>query len=491
MSSFRDFVLIYVNGKPVQVHGDKTSMMLADFLRYELGLVGTKIVCAEGDCGACTVVRYFPLKGGKVVYEPLNSCITTIAQMDGSSLVTVDALDNQGELTPAQSAMVSCHASQCGFCTPGFVMALTGLTEKKLAENKNSISDKEAKNAFTGNLCRCTGYQPLVNAACKTQVKATKPLAKRFWSSEQSKHLTASLKKGILIKGTSFVLFAPKTLKAAAGYLAKNSDARLISGGTDLGVLVNKGKFKPVNFLSLHLIPELYNLKTLKGNKISVGARVSLGELRRFCLDSVPEFARFLDIFASPQIKNVATLAGNIGNASPIADTPPFLFATNAVQTVVGPKGVRRISIDDFYLDYKKTSLKKGEFIAFVEFDVPYKKELFSLYKSSQRKDLDISCVNAAFRLNLSKSKLFSEVRMAFGGVGPVPFRAKKLETYLEGKAPTAAVITEANQVLQKEISPIGDLRGSASFRRVLAGQFLTQFLAQCSAQFPETAGRA
>lgn len=470
----RDFVLVYINGKAVEVRGDKTAMMLADYLRYEQMLTGTKIVCAEGDCGACTVLRR---SHHQEKYEAINSCITTMAQMDTCSLVTVDALDQDGRLSPVQESMVACHASQCGFCTPGFVMALTALTEKKLSSKNFKITEQEAKNSLTGNLCRCTGYQPILEAACETKIKDSEPISSRFWTKQQATHLNKIFKTPIFIEGQNFIYYAPKSLKDASSYLAKNRDAKIISGGTDLGVLTNKGRFKPSKYLSLHLIKELYDIRKSK-NKIRVGSRVTLSEVRRICKGAVPEFARFLDLFASPQIKNVATLAGNIGNASPIADTPPFLFATNAVKYLAGPTGIRAVPIDSFYLDYKKTALKKGEFIAFIEFEIPHKTERFSLYKSSQRKDLDISCVNAAFRLKFEDQNI-SNVRIALGGVGPIPLRIKTLEKFLLGKKIDQKLIDDSVGLLQKSISPISDLRGSAAFRFVTAENFLRKFFSE------------
>jgi xanthine dehydrogenase small subunit len=476
-SRMRDFVLLYINGKPVEVRGDKTSMMLSDFLRYDRNLTGTKIVCAEGDCGACTVLRNFQIPGVKRVgfYEPVNSCITTVAQMDGSSLVTVDAIEEDGKLSPVQNAMVKCHGSQCGFCTPGFVMALEGLAEKKLACKESSITAREAKNYTTGNLCRCTGYQPIIDAAVAVKIADCKPMAERFSSKAQASHLDKTMKQALEIDGGNFSISAPRTLKAASQFLAKNSESKIISGGTDLGVLTNKGRFKPKKYLSLHLISEIYKITKTK-NRLRVGARVTLSELRRACEDSVPEFARFLDLFASLQIKNVATLAGNVGNASPIADTPPFLLAANATQIVSGPKGLRKIEFDEFYLGYKKTALKKGEFIAYIEFDIPEKSEKLALYKSSQRKDLDISCVNAAFRLKFDGNKVL-HARVAYGGVGATPYRLKSIEKLMEGKSIDNDMVEKAAKLLHKEIVPISDLRGSSAFRRVTAENFLRKFL--------------
>src|SRR5690606_23637937 len=228
-------------------------MMLSDYLRYERRLVGTKVVCAEGDCGACSVLRLFPMPGVPEVYRPMNSCIATVAQMDGSSLVTVDALADGNSLSPAQSAMREAHGSQCGFCTPGFVVALTGLLEKKVCAKKSeragSCTAAEAKNALTGNLCRCTGYQPIIDAATSIDLSKVRSVSERFYSKAQAADLRRVLRIPLFLEGTTpeglaFSFYAPRTSKEAARYLAKNRDARIVGATTDLGVVHNKGQIR-------------------------------------------------------------------------------------------------------------------------------------------------------------------------------------------------------------------------------------------------------
>lgn len=459
----RKLVIFYLNGERREAGPEQAGMMLADYLRYERQLTGTKIVCAEGDCGACSVLRYFPY--GEKGFQAVNACIVTVAQIDGSSLVTVDALA-QENLTPVQEAMVRCHGSQCGFCTPGFVMALTGLVEKKIDRKETAIDAREAKNALTGNLCRCTGYQPIIEAGEAIPVRQCRPLAGRFLTPA----IVKDLKRVVATPVEMENFFAPVTLPALQRLL-KNKKLRLIAAGTDLGVQHNKRRARLQAMLSLHLLKELYACEK-KGAKIRVGARVTLTALRRQLKGS--EFARFLDLFASPQIKNMATLVGNVCNASPIADTPPFLLAIDAVAHLLGPKGKRSVPLSEFFLAYRKTALRPGECMVALEF--PKESGKMALYKSSQRKDLDISNVNAAFRLKLDKKKV-SEARIAFGGVAATPLRIKKVEEALVGRELSAELSESAVAILQKEIQPLSDLRGSASFRRVLAGNFLRQFL--------------
>ena len=459
----RNSVVFYLNGTRQEVGADQARMTLADFLRYEKSLTGTKVVCEEGDCGACSVLKLDHQKQ----FLPINSCITTVAQLDGSSVVTIEAINN-----PVQKALVDCHGSQCGFCTPGFVVAITGALE-----NKTRLTKQEAKNSLTGNLCRCTGYQPIIEAATKVEIKKSDSILKRFYSKAQDQDLKKVRASSLLVKNDSFSLFAPKTMKEAVAYLSKNKTARLISGGTDLGVLNNKGKIKFEKLVSLHLIPELYDLKKTKGNRVSVGARVSLTELRSFLKKLIPQFSNYLDLFASPQIKNVATLIGNVGNASPIADTPPFLLVSDAILHTIGPRGKRKIPIDQFYLGYRKTALKAGEVISSIDFSIPKKTDTLALYKTSQRKDLDISIVNAAFYVQwMPKKSGIKEIKIAMGGVAATPLRLKKTEKLLKNAQTTETVLEKALASVHTEMNPLSDLRGSASYRRVVVENLFLKF---------------
>jgi len=478
----RKTVLLYINGVRHEIGADRAGWMLADYLRVSMGLTGTKIVCAEGDCGACTVLRFFPGLGKKNAgrsreFLSVNSCITTIAQLDGSSLVTIDALAKGDELNPVQEAMKSCHGSQCGFCTPGFVMALSGLVEKKIGAGVGGKLDrKEAQNALTGNLCRCTGYQQIVDAAASFEVRTCDSVGKRFYNGAQEKELKAALAKPVSLASEEFIFFAPVGLGEACRFLARAPAARPLASATDLGVVHNKGIRRIEKALSLHLVPELYALKISSSGVVSAGARVTLAELRRALKEKCPEVARFLDLFASPQIKNIATLVGNVANASPIADTPPFLLACNAVVKIAGPRGKRSVPLKEFYLGYRKTDLRKGELVASIEFTLPAAGELFALYKVSERKDLDISCVNAGLALGLDKKGAIRGARLAFGGMAATPVRVARTEKILEGKVPSAELLREAQASLQDELTPLSDVRGSSAFRRVLAGNLLKRF---------------
>lgn len=474
----RNRVVFYLNGVRKEAGPREASMMLAEYLRYDQCLTGTKIVCAEGDCGACSVLRLFPHAEGTDAgnYVPVNSCITLVAQLDGSSLVTVDALKNKNELHETQKAMVQCHGSQCGFCTPGFVVALTGMVEEKLSRNESTIDVQEAKNCMTGNLCRCTGYQPIINAALSIDLKNCESVKERYYSEKQDAELTKIFSESLMMESDEFTFFAPKTLNEAIDYLKLYPDTKIIGSGTDLGVVHNKRKATLTNLLSLHLITSLYGIEQ-KGNEITLGARVTHTEFRHFMKDKLPEFSSYLDIFASPQIKNIGTIIGNIANASPIGDTPPVFLALQASVITTGPQGKREIPIEKFFLAYRKTALQHGELITHIKFNLPEKNTTLRFYKYSNRKDLDISAVNVAIRVNWKdeNKKEIKEIIFAAGGVAATPFRFLKTEELLKKNLDIEAAVKE----MHKEISPISDLRASSAYRHVLLENYIRKFFAE------------
>lgn len=486
----RNYILFYLNGIRQEITGDQAGLMLADFLRYHAHLTGTKIVCAEGDCGACTVLRLLPnpKDANKNMYLPINSCITTVAQMDGSSLVTVEGLTNPVALekerfTPVQKAMMTCHGSQCGFCTPGFVMALTGLVEKNLQSSplKAKLEPSETKNSLTGNLCRCTGYKPIIEAAESIDLSQCVSIKKHHYSALQQRELIQSRKVNIEIDSTNFKFFAPVEIKQACRFLLKNKQAKLVAAGTDLGVVHNKRKLRLDQLLSLHLIPELYDIKKTKakgGDRLSVGARVTLSDLRQDLKKSIPEFARFLDLFASPQIKNLATLVGNVATASPIGDTLPFLLTLDTIVEIEGPKAKKMIPLENFFISYRKTRLLAGEVITRLHFDIPQVNEDIEIYKASQRKDMDISAISLALRLEWSsqqKSEI-KTIKIAVGGVAGIPLRLTRTENCLNASKPNSDSLRLALETMHSEITPLSDLRASQAYRHVVTENLLTKF---------------
>lgn len=482
----------FLNGVKQEVFGDENFQMLANWLRRERELTGTKIVCAEGDCGACTVQQAFPHARNFSGFQAVNSCIKLVGQMDGSSLVTIEGIQNGVVLSPVQEAMKSCHGSQCGYCTPGFVMAMASVIEEK-----KSLTAKQAMNCLTGNLCRCTGYQPIIEAAATATYSAPHSLASRYLSKDLRQILAKTAKSTLRIDTGTKIFFAPASLKEALRFLnkyKKGPAVRIVSSATDLGVQYNKGRPIPDLLLSLHLIPDLQAVTKTAG-RITVGARVTLTELRHSILDTNPEFAMMLNVFASPQIKNTATLVGNVANGSPIGDTMPYLMIADAfVHTAAlsGSKITRRkIPLTEFYLGYRTLALQPGELITAVSFATNEKDTLTKIYKAAARKDLDISAVCGAFQWDLKQDKnglpVITKARIALGGVAATTIRCAQTEAFLAGKPLTLETIDTAAEHLSRAIRPLDDLRGSAAYRHVLAKNMLKRFGQE--ALRPETTG--
>jgi len=456
----RDFVVLIINKQRHEIRGSHAFMMLADYLRVILGLCGTKIVCAEGDCGACTVLCYRPELDVNTKYRAINACIILVAQLDGAHIYTVEGLKENNKLTAIQQSLAQAHASQCGFCTPGFVMTITALGQRA----QKALSEQNIKNHLTGNLCRCTGYENIIKAVQKLNLEDLNTNLEILVSKE-SNNL-----EPVYLDAHSQIFFAPTKLEQATRWLKINPTARILGSSTDLGVGINKNKINLTQALSLHRIRELYSIEK-NNNIIKVGARVPLSDLRKLCMTLVPEFARFLNIFASPQIKNMATLVGNIANASPIADTLPFLMINQANVYVLSQAQARVIPIGKFLVGYKKLNIKPDELITHISFEIPAPNSNLRLYKISQRRDLDIATINAAFCCELDSNKkipIIKNTRLALGGVADRVIRLSKSEKLLAGKELNSKLIEEALAQIQLEITPLDDLRGSAVFRRVL-----------------------
>jgi xanthine dehydrogenase small subunit len=464
----RDRVLIHINGVPHRIGGAETFETLARFLRYDERLTGTKIVCEEGDCGACTVLvgrrensRLAGGENGGLRYRPVNSCIQFLFQLDCTSVVTVEGLTKGGALTPLQDAMVRCHGAQCGYCTPGFVMAMAGLFEC----NEHPTAT-DVKDALTGNLCRCTGYEPIINAAL--EVKA-QPRIEQLYPSEPILDAIEKVEREPL-RIENF--FKPTTLEDAIAF--KNEKTVIAQGGTDFGVWCTKRNFVAETILSLDAIDGLGDITVAEG-MLTVGGRVTLAQFESVVRDLVPALAPIMDRFGSPQIKNAGTLAGNIANASPIADSLPFLFVSSAKLELTGRSGTRTVAIADFYLGYKKLDLRPDEIITRIIVPLPRDGDTLRLYKVSKRSHLDISTFTAAMLMRRMDGRIDS-MRLAYGGVAPVVLRLKKTEEFLTGKAIAKETFAKAGEIARSEIAPITDVRGTKETRLQLAENILTKF---------------
>lgn len=456
----RDFALLYINGERHEVSGEWVFRPLSDYLRYLRGLTGTKVVCAEGDCGACSVLHVQTSLGFKD-FLPINSCITIPALLDGSHIITVEGVGEGDKLHPIQEAFVKNHGAQCGFCTPGFICTLAGLYE-----NKSKVDEKAVRNALTGNLCRCTGYDAILKSALEVDGKKVSSLKKRHHTEEVIKDLLNSAKDPLEIEHDGIRFYAPTHLEALLEYKAEFPNARVVSSATDVGVQVNKGFSEYKRFCSLGRIPESYLCEDQE-EQVSVGAKVSLTNLEHAVENDFPEFANLLHIFASPQIKNVATLIGNVMNGSPIGDTLPFLYVMGAKLKLQSRTGERLVDINDFFKGYKQMDISPKEVVTEIQIPKLARDEVVKLYKVSRRKDLDISCVTAGYRLQKDDQKIV-KAHVAYGGVGPTIVRLPKVEEFLAGKDFSQETCEEAGEMSSQSVAPLSDVRGSEEYRRKL-----------------------
>jgi xanthine dehydrogenase small subunit len=462
----RDYLLVHVNGAPHRIRGAESFQTLSRFLRYDLGKTGTKIVCEEGDCGACTVLIGRRENGG-LKYRPINSCIQFLFQLDCAHVVSVEGLTNGGALTPVQDAMVRCHGAQCGYCTPGFITAMAGLFEE--TEHPTAA---DVRCALTGNLCRCTGYDSIINAAL--EVKGQPKIEELYPSEPILREIDAVAGEPVTIGNFA----RPTDLAAAIEFKAAHPNTVIVQGATDFGVWRTKRGFTADAMLSLDAIEGLGDLR-IDDRTLVVGGRVSLAQFEASVRELVPELAPIMDRFGSPQIKNAGTLAGNIANASPIADTLPFLFVANATLELTGTAGARLVPIRDFYLGYKKLDLRADEIITRIRIPLPAEGETLRLYKISKRSHLDISSFTAAMVMKRTDGHIES-MRIAYGGVAPVVLRLTKTEEFLAGRAFAKESFTAAGEIARSEVAPIADVRGTRDFRLQLAENVLCKFFYDC-----------
>jgi xanthine dehydrogenase small subunit len=481
----RDHVILWVNGRRREIRGEDAFLTTSDYLRRRAGLVGTKIVCAEGDCGACTVLVGRP-EGGGVRWLPIDSCIRFMFQLDGCHLVTVEGLARDGELAPVQQAMIDCHGSQCGFCTPGFVMTLAAACHGIASDGGDSDGGDsngrmvDWQRELAGNLCRCTGYLPIIEAAERATADPGW-LAERYppatWADEARRLGTDSLAIPH-DPGGPRRLFMPTTLAEALAIRAAHPQARVVAGATDLGVLWNKGLLDVAAWLDLGRVAGLDRIAVERqedGATLVAGSTCSWTDHLAACRDHCPALVPVLEVFGGPQIRHVGTLGGNIVTGSPIGDSLPMLFATDASLELASVRGRRTVPITAFYTGYRRTVLAPDELLVGVRMPLPSSTELVRCYKVSRRRDLDISTFTAAIRLTLS-GETIARAAVAYGGVGPTVLRLPATEASLVGRPFTEATFREAGSVAVREISPISDVRGSRDYRLALARNVLLKF---------------
>ncbi len=470
----RDYLLLFINGQTHKVSGSDAWLSLGVFLRQRLRLTGTKIVCEEGDCGSCSVL-IADLDQANPTYYPIDSCIAFVFQLDGTHIITVEGLSDSENLTSVQQAMIDCHGSQCGFCTPGFVMAMTGVMERRCVVGA-SASDQayDWPLELSGNLCRCTGYQPILEACHQAGSEDYQQLEGRYPMQAIQTRYASHEGESIGITHGKRQLFVPRSLPEALQLKRDFPAARWVAGATDVGVQSNKRHASPDLAIVLRRIRKL---KTIENSEaaLTIGSAVSWTEMLPFCDEHFPPFTKIVNLFGSPQIRNMGTIGGNIANASPIADSLPLLHVLECELELVSTEGSRWVNINRFYTDYKQYDLKPNELIARVKLPKQSSRDVLRLYKVSRRRDMDISTFTAAIRMQILSGVVHS-ASLALGAVGPTVLRLPRTEAYLTGKAFSLDTMAAAGEIVVDEITPISDVRGSADYRYQLAKNILLKF---------------
>ncbi|WP_262507866.1 FAD binding domain-containing protein [Winogradskyella sp. PG-2] len=445
---------------------DHSGMTLLDFVRYEQRLTGTKIGCREGDCAACTVL-VGELKNNTIEYLSITSCISPLGNAHGKHIVTVEGTNLKNKLTTAQEAMKANYATQCGFCTPGFVVSLTGFALSNSEKNYSNALD-----AISGNICRCTGYKAIEKAVHQVVEKL---------EHQENQSFNWLIENGFI---PEYFKDIPKRLKALKAKDINQPKGKYVSGGTDLYVQQADNLIDS----AVHLIAEKDYLKgiSIENGICTIGTNSTVSDLWNHTeLNAIlPNLKKHLKLVSSEQIRNMASFGGNLVNASPIGDMTIFFLALNSDITIINEDNKERtIALKDFYKGYKTYDLKDQELLKNISFKLPTKASYFNFEKVCKRTHLDIASVNSAIHISI-ENNIISEAHVSIGGVAAIPKYLHKTSTFLKGKPLTSETILEANDILQHEISPISDVRGSSDYKRLLGRQL---FFAHFTELFPKT----
>ncbi len=487
----RRAVRFLLDGELTTLQGAEPTMTVLTWLREHERRTGTKEGCAEGDCGACTVVLAELDGEHRVRFRAVNSCIRFLPTLDGKALFTVESLQGRdGRLHPVQRAMVECHASQCGFCTPGFVMSLFALYKSEPAPSRSRVAD-----TLAGNLCRCTGYRPIVDAARRMYEyeaeagpgewlhaacsRADKPRAQAA-EHRLTGQLAAIRPHGTLVlehHGSKY--YAPTDLKSLMALLREHPAACILAGCTDAGLWVTKQHRDLPTLIYIGDVPELQEI-AVSTTHVEIGAGASLTAAYDAIVGHYPQLLELYRRFGSPPIRNAGTLGGNLANASPIGDSMPILIALGASVVLSNAVAARELLLEDFYLAYQKTARAPGEIVTRVRVPLPSPGHKIATYKVSKRFDQDISALCGAYSVALENGRI-KEVRIAYGGMAPTPQRALRCEQALQGKAWDEPSVRAAMIALDTDYAPITDMRASGGYRARVARNLLYRFFLETS----------
>jgi xanthine dehydrogenase small subunit len=452
------------------LHDVPPQRTLLEVLREDLHQTGTKEGCGEGDCGACTVVLG-QLLGGKLQMRAVNSCIKLAHSIDGMALWTVEDLAApDGRLHPAQEALVQCHGSQCGFCTPGFVMSMAALCEQA---GNTPITRESAQQALSGNLCRCTGYRPILEAACRMQALPPMPLA--------SAALRQQLKALAQSTEPDSAYLSPTTLADLLALRRAQPQAQMVAGCTDVGLWVTKQHRQFARVLDTTRVAELRQVDRYP-HHIAIGAAVSLQDAFAALVKDRPQLQHFTDRFAGLPVRNAGTLGGNVANGSPIGDSMPLLIALGSNIVLASTRGYREMPLEALYTGYRQNCMAGDEVLAYIKVPRPQRGELARVYKISKRTEDDISAVCLALQLHMQGGKV-TRASIGAGGVAATPARARATEAALRGQPWNEITVRAAIDTLRAEFSPISDMRASGDYRRQVLGNLLWRFWLESQGQ--------
>ena len=455
-----------LNGSPVEARGFPVSTTLLDFVRAQ-GLTGTKEGCAEGECGACTVAVVKANDSGSQ-YVPINSCLLLLPMTAGLEIYTVEALARDGKLAEVQQAMIDFGGSQCGYCTPGFVMSLFC---EQYRPGRTASCDVRA---LGGNLCRCTGYRPIRDAALSVGPAPAGKLRDRL-AQPAPKRSTATY----LHEGAAF--FRPGTIAECLELLSEHPEARLVAGGTDLAVESNLRNRRFAAWINIDALPELCDFVNAS-DSLRIGAALTLSEIEARSLQMPGSFRDWVTLFASPLIRNRATFGGNLATASPIGDAAPWLLAHEAAVLIACPGGERTVALDSFFRGYRQTELALGEVLKAIQIPKPWPANA-RFYKIAKRRVDDISTVAACLAVTLDDTGRVERARFAYGGVAPTPLRALAAEEAILGRHWDLTAVRRAQDVLSKTLQPMSDHRGSAAYRLAMAQTLIEKYWHECAAE--------